>query len=305
MAYVADLSCWDTANTLSFLHDDKTTKEEEINFYSIPFAFTLAPTQQPARFAADLFACNKNIYSPSPLSLHMSSPSSSSSLDKTNNTFNMKKGTTTLGFIFKGGIILAVDSRASMGTLISSQTVKKVIEITDVILGTMAGGAADCSYWERYLSKLCRLFQLRNQKKIPVAAASNILANIFFSWRGYGLCCGTMIAGWNANCEEPELYFVDDKATRLKGNLFSCGSGSTFAYGILDSFYKWDMTEEEAVELGRRAIYHATHRDGGSGGVCRVYHCYRGGWRRVVEGEDVSQLHYKYAAEKGSDGMVM
>lgn len=30
-----------------------------------------------------------------------------------------------------------------------------------------------------------------------------------------------------------------------------------------------DMTDEEAVELGRRAIYHAAHRDGGSGGVCR------------------------------------
>ena len=33
----------------------------------------------------------------------------------------------------------------------------------------------------------------------------------------------------------------------------------------------------QAVELGRRSIYHATHRDGASGGVARVYHvawCY-------------------------------
>lgn len=30
-------------------------------------------------------------------------------------------GTTTLGFIFQGGVIIAVDSRASMGTYISSQ----------------------------------------------------------------------------------------------------------------------------------------------------------------------------------------
>ena len=29
---------------------------------------------------------------------------------------------------------------------------------------------------------------------------------------------------------------------------------------------------KEAVELGRRSIYHATHRDGASGGVVRVYH---------------------------------
>ena len=35
-------------------------------------------------------------------------------------------GTTTLGFIFQGGVIIAVDSRASQGPSISSQTVKKV-----------------------------------------------------------------------------------------------------------------------------------------------------------------------------------
>ena len=57
-------------------------------------------------------------------------------------------GTTTLGFIFKGGVIIAVDSRASMGPYISSQTVKKVIEINPHLLGTMAGGAADCQFWQ-------------------------------------------------------------------------------------------------------------------------------------------------------------
>ena len=30
--------------------------------------------------------------------------------------------------------------------------------------------------------------------------------------------------------------------------------------------YDWDMSTEDALELGRRAIYHATHRDAYSGG---------------------------------------
>lgn len=54
----------------------------------------------------------------------------------------------------------------------------------------------------------------------------------------------------------------------MKGNLFSCGSGSLNAYGILDSFYKEEMSDEEAIDLGRRAIMHATFRDIGSGGGC-------------------------------------
>ena len=50
------------------------------------------------------------------------------------------------------------------------------------------------------------------------------------------------------------IYFL------LMFSLCSVGSGSTFAYGILDTAYKWDMTDDEARELGRRAIHHATHR---------------------------------------------
>merc|ERR1719410_588817 len=48
---------------------------------------------------------------------------------------DFKHGTTTLGFVFQHGIIIAVDSRASMGSYIGSQTVKKVIEINDFLLG--------------------------------------------------------------------------------------------------------------------------------------------------------------------------
>jgi len=213
---------------------------------------------------------------------------------------DFKKGTTTLGFVFDGGIIIAVDSRASMGSYISSQTVRKVIEINDRLLGTMAGGAADCSYWERHLTRLCRMHELREKEKISVAAASKLLANIFYSYRGRGLSCGTMVAGWDKT--GPHLYMVDDQGDRHKGHIFSVGSGSTYAYGVMDSGYRKDLTVKEAVELGRRSIYHATHRDGASGGVVRVYHVHKDGWTIEIEAEDVNELHYMYAKEKGLTG---
>lgn len=65
----------------------------------------------------------------------------------------------------------------------------------------------------------------------------------------------------------PGLYYVDSDGERLTNDMFSVGSGSTYAYGVLDSGYTYDMDEEYAYELGRRAIYHATHRDAYSGGV--------------------------------------
>lgn len=203
-------------------------------------------------------------------------------------------GTTTLGFIFSGGVVIAVDSRASMGPYVSSQTVKKVIEINPYLLGTMAGGAADCQFWQRNLGVQCRLFELKHKRRITVGAASKLLANTLFGYRGMGLSMGTMVAGWDP--DGPALYYVDSEAQRIKGKRFSVGSGSLFAYGVLDTGYKWDMSVAEACELGRRAIYHATYRDAYSGGTVSVYHVTENGWTKV-SGDDVGDLHYHYYPE--------
>lgn len=103
-----------------------------------------------------------------------------------------------MAFKYQHGIVVAVDSRSTMGPYISkfkiqniyiyffislfvnsgnngnliiknnnnkilyfsflqgSQSVQKVIEINPFLLGTMAGGAADCSFWERNLGMQCR-----------------------------------------------------------------------------------------------------------------------------------------------------
>ena len=110
---------------------------------------------------------------------------------------NFNRGTTTLAFKYQGGVIVAVDSRATGGSYIASQTVKKVIEINPYLLGTMAGGAADCQFWERVLSKQCRIYELRNKERISVAGASKMLANMIYSYKNMGLSMGTMIAGWD------------------------------------------------------------------------------------------------------------
>jgi len=205
------------------------------------------------------------------------------------------KGTTTLAFKFNDGIIVSVDSRSTMGNYIASGTVKKVIEINPFLLGTMAGGAADCSYWERELGMKCRLYELRNKKRITVAAASKLLANTMNAYRGYGLSMGTMVCGWDET--GPQLYYVDNDGTRLKGTMFSVGSGSTYAYGVLDNFYRKDLTVDEAVDLGKRAIYHATHRDAASGGINNLYHVTKDGWK-LIHSIDVNEMHYEFAEEK-------
>jgi 20S proteasome subunit beta 5 len=214
-----------------------------------------------------------------------------------NENIKMAHGTTTMAFLFKHGVLVAVDSRASMGSYIGSGTVKKVIKISKYLLGTMAGGAADCSFWERQLAFQCRVYELREGHRISVAAASKLLANTVYQYRGMGLSMGTMICGWD-EVHGPSLFYVDSDGTRLKGDKFSVGSGSTYAYGILDSEYRYDLSIPEAVELGKRAIWHATHRDAYSGGTINVFVITEDGWKQYFSA-DMNDLYYgQYAEER-------
>jgi len=215
--------------------------------------------------------------------------------DKLNPGIKFNHGTTTLAFKFQGGVIVCVDSRASMGSYINSGSVKKVIEINPFLLGTMAGGAADCQFWERYLGMQCRLYELRNGQRISTKSAAKLLANITSSYRGYGLSMGTMITGYDHN--GPELYYVDNDGVHLAGKILSVGSGGTFAYGVLDSNYRWDMSVQEAKLLGQKAIAHATHRDAYSGGNINLYHIKEDGWE-FIECVDCFDLHKKFGLPK-------
>ena len=209
-----------------------------------------------------------------------------------NKMVQFKKGTTTLGFTFKGGIILAVDSRSSMGAYNSSEGVQKVITINNRILGTMAGGAADCQYWEDQLGRMVNEYELNNGEQLSVSGASNLFSSMLYQYKGYGLSVGAMIAGFDSS--GGHLYYTDNEGIRVEGDRFAIGSGGTYAYGILDTYYDYNLELESAIFLAKRAISEATYHDAGSGGVVRVYHLHEKGWTRLIEAEDNSELIWKH-----------
>lgn len=188
-------------------------------------------------------------------------------------------GTTTLAFIFKEGMVIAVDSRATAGSYIASQTVNKVIEVDKYLLGTMAGGAADCYYWEKRMGIYAKEYELENGTRISAAAASMYLSNAVYRYKGYGLSMSTMICGYNK--DGPRIYNVTDAGARVQNHFFSVGSGSTIALGVLCTKYRFEMEREEALELGKEAIFHAGHRDAYSGGSVNLYFMDENGWEKI------------------------
>ena len=88
------------------------------------------------------------------------------------------KGTTTVGLIFKDGVVLATDKRATMGYFIASKNAKKVYQIADRIGMTTAGGVGDAQQLVRVMTVECSLYNMRRGKSMTVGAASTLLSNI-------------------------------------------------------------------------------------------------------------------------------
>ncbi|KAJ8608524.1 hypothetical protein CTAYLR_005745 [Chrysophaeum taylorii] len=199
-------------------------------------------------------------------------------------------GTTTVAFCFDGGVACAVDSRASMGSYVGSSKTEKVIPFSRHVLGTMAGSAADCSHFIRLVSARAKLHELEEGERLTTAAAARVLATALRRQpRGLGLSVGTMIMGIDDG--EPGLVYVDSEGSRVDGTLFAVGSGSTFAYSVLDAEYRPNMDKDAALALVEKAVLTAANRDAYSGGIVNVYFVdkHTGLWSRVkrLDSDDI------------------
>lgn len=83
--------------------------------------------------------------------------------------------------------------QARAGAYIASQTIKKLTDINPYLLGTMARGAANCSFWEQLLAQQRRIYKLQNKERISVAAASKPLTTPVYQCKGMRLPTGTTI----------------------------------------------------------------------------------------------------------------
>ncbi|XP_022224838.2 proteasome subunit beta type-5 [Drosophila obscura] len=214
--------------------------------------------------------------------------------DLTNASIKIDHGTTTLGFVYQGGIVLCADSRSSIGINVSSQKINKIVPISNHIVGTLAGGAADCKYWYRVLARECRLHELRYKRPMSVNAAAKMICNVSDMHRGTGLNMGMLLAGYSP--KGPSLVYVDSDGMNINGKKFSVGSGASNALGILDPMYRFDLTDEEAFDLALQSLYQATVCDVYTGGLVVLYHVGPVA-HRIVREVDCMELHKKYSLD--------
>ena len=166
------------------------------------------------------------------------------------NTF---EGTTTVGITCKDGVVFASERRASMGNLVAHKVAEKI-------------------------------FKIRNGKDISLEAAAAVSSNILHSSPAY---VQTLIGG--VDDTGASIYSLDAAGGMIKDTFISTGSGSTFAYGVLEDRFHEDITVEEAKELALRAIKAATERDTYSGNGFLVAEVTKDGYK-MLEKEEVESI---------------
>lgn len=185
-----------------------------------------------------------------------------------------RHGTTTLSFVWGDCVVVGVDSRASMGSYVGSRTTKKLFPIGTHAVATMAGGAADCTYWLRRLARSTALLEHQHNTRLSVRAVAKQLADALREHRGSELSVGTMVAGVDAH--GPSIFYVDSEGACVRGQCFCVGSGQMLAYAVLDQRIEAlranaSATAEDAAQLALWAVRTAAHRDGFSGGFINVF----------------------------------
>ena len=175
----------------------------------------------------------------------------------------MKTGTTTVGLVGKDGVVLAADKRATMGYMIASKDVEKIHPIAPHIAMTVAGSVGDAQLLVRWMSVLTKDYELENEKRIPVKSAATLLSNILVSTKYLPYWVQLLMAGYD---EKPRLFSIDMVGGVTEENEKSAtGSGSPYAYGVIESRYKKGMGVKELLPIATKAVWAAMQRDVASG----------------------------------------
>lgn len=172
---------------------------------------------------------------------------------------NSRHGTTTIGLVCADGVLLAADKRASMGYMVSSKTVNKVLPITDKIAITIAGLVGDAQMVGKYLRAEIELYEVRRQRKATVKSAATLLSNIMFGQRPFPFYVQLLIAGHDE--KGSHLYSLDPSGSLIGDDYISTGSGSVFAYGVLEDKFKENLPLKDALHVVSRALRAALARD--------------------------------------------
>ncbi|MDR1426310.1 MAG: proteasome subunit beta [Bifidobacteriaceae bacterium] len=179
-------------------------------------------------------------------------------------------GTTVVALTYGGGLVVAGDRRATVGTQIASREIEKVYPADSHSAIGVAGTAG-------LAIELVRLFQLEleHYEKIEGNALSlngkaNRLATLVRGSLGLamrGLAAVPVFGGWDAAAAAPRIFSYDVTGGRYEEReYYAIGSGAVFARGSLKKLWHPGQDASTAVTTAIAALIDASDDDAATAG---------------------------------------
>jgi len=173
-----------------------------------------------------------------------------------------KTGTTIAGVMFKDGIILGADTRATEGPIVCDKNCEKIHYIAPNIYCCGAGTSADTENSTGLISSQLKLHRYATGKESRVVTTMTLLKRMLWRYQGH---VGAALVLGGVDSTGAHLYTIYPHGSTDKLPYATMGSGSLAAMAIFEAGWKPDMERAEAMELVHQAILSGIFNDLGSG----------------------------------------
>jgi proteasome alpha subunit len=211
---------------------------------------------------------------------------------------SVKRGTTTVGLKYRGGVLLIVDKRIA-SRLIIPESIDKVYKIDDHIGFATSGLVADARQLVARARAECQINRITYSDKVPVDILTKKICNFKQSFTQYGgtrpFGTALLIAGVDDN--GIHLYETDPSGAYQSYQAGAVGRGRNSVVEYFEKKWKKNMTQNAAVKLGLEALRSSMEEDLNKNAV-QIAVLDKDGFRLMAQEETIGHIDKLPAKEE-------
>jgi|TARA_B100001105_G_scaffold44437_2_gene32748 proteasome alpha subunit len=175
---------------------------------------------------------------------------------------SVKRGTTTVGLIYKDGVVLIVDKRIQ-SKLVITDSIEKMYQIDNHIGITTSGLVADARQLVDRARVQCQINRMTYGDAIPVSTLVKKMCDYKQSFTQYGGArpFGTALLIAGIDEDGVHLYETDPSGAYQSYHAGAIGRGRSSVIDHFEGKWKAGMTKNAAIKLGLEALRESLEDD--------------------------------------------
>tara|TARA_B100001245_G_scaffold106791_1_gene77912 strand:+ start:276 stop:1001 length:726 start_codon:yes stop_codon:yes gene_type:complete len=175
---------------------------------------------------------------------------------------SVKRGTTTVGLIYKDGVVLIVDKRIQ-SKLVITDSIEKMYQIDNHIGITTSGLVADARQLVDRARVQCQINRMTYGDAIPVSTLVKKMCDYKQSFTQYGGArpFGTALLIAGIDEDGVHLYETDPSGAYQSYHAGAIGRGRSSVIDHFEGKWKARMTKNAAIKLGLEALRESLEDD--------------------------------------------